>query len=834
MLLSLWQSTMNPFSCSAQIQAQQWLQQCTFSEKVILLAGRDDWHIGGIERLGIPRMRMSDCGHGVTMTGGDAPGSTCFPTAIGMAATWNPDLLENMGKALGEEALALGNGLLLGPMINLHRIPTNGRNFECYSEDPVLTAKLASATIKGLQSTGVGACAKAAAANNIQTHQEKLDIRVSPTVLRELYMKAFRLILEEAQPYSVMTAYNSVNGEPCSENTDIIQNILRTEMAYEGMVVSDWRSVRSTKATALGLDLEMPGPAKSLTEAKVVMAINEGRLTQKHIDDAVFHICCLLAQVQENMAKRNHAPSLNTLEHRNLARHIAEESIVLLKNERETLPLMPQKIKRLAIIGPSAKVARLGGGGSASLTPPYTVSPYEGLMEILPSELEVLFCEGAPMNGGYPAIPTHVLQTQAGQAGVWAEYYDSEDFSGPLKNQAVVPEINYSWGWAAPCKGMQRNDWSVRYTTTLIAPCDHAQCTLSLSWSEGQARLWVNEQALIDTIGDEDRDNFEAKFKGGQQSVQLELRKNQSYEIKVEYRKRGTRAGVRLEWIDPMGASPLQEAVRLASRCEAVLIFTGLSNLIEGGNMDRKNMDLPSNQDTLIAEVARVNANTTVVLQNGSPVTMPWLEHVGAVVEAFYPGQEGGRAIANILTGKVNPSGRCPITFAHRREDLPGCHDQPLSGQVEYLEGTAIGYRYLKNRQIPALFPFGFGLSYSSIKLLRAEKSQHSENHLVFKVWLENKSDRDGHEVVQIYARHLERVGLQHDFELAGFSKVLCPAFKVTEAFVEVKISHLSTWDETRKSFVVPEHPVQFLWGTDCCKLQELASPLSLGHKTQH
>ena len=372
------------------------LKRLTLEEKATLFAGKDMWHFNGIERLGIPPIQMTDCGHGITVIldeKGDYIGcATCFPTAVAQAASWNRELIRKLGSALGREARATGSTLLLAPMVNIHRSPLGGRNYEAFSEDPYLSGKIAAAFINGVQSQNIAACIKAIAANNQQTNQSGLLAEISEKALREIYMRTFEIAIKDANPWAVMTAYNGVNGYPSAENKHLVTDILRNEWNYKGLVVSDWRSVKSIASLYAGVDMEMPGPGKFMRQEDILREVKTGKLSEADINSKLKGLLRLLIQTRQlDLPKPKLASELNSPAHQQLARRVSEESIVLLKNTNNLLPLNLAGIKKLAVIGPNANVARLGGGGSASVTACYSISPLQGIRDFCGNSVEVNF-----------------------------------------------------------------------------------------------------------------------------------------------------------------------------------------------------------------------------------------------------------------------------------------------------------------------------------------------------------------------------------------------------------------------------------------------------------
>jgi len=748
------------------------LDAMTTEEKANLFTGKDDWHLRGVERLGIPStLRVTDCGHGVTPVADPPRNGTCFPTAIGQAATWNRDLIEETGRALGQETQALGNSVLLGPKIALHRLPVGGRNFESYSEDPVLTGKLAAALVRGVQSQGTAACIKVLACNNQQKDQEEVNVEVSERALREIYGPAFSIAIEESAPLMLMMAYNQINGKYASANRHLITDFIKGEWAYKGVVVSDWRGVHGTEAIAAGLDLEMPGPGKFLRKEDILQALENGTLTGAELDDRAERLLSLILSCMEEKQLSPAGP--DTPEHGALARRVAEESIVLLKNESNTLPFNPKEVKTVAVIGPNAVQARLGGSGSASVCPPYSVSIFEGIEKRLGSDVEVVWEEGCGLLGSLAAITRRNLRS-GGTPGLKAEYFKTPDLSGEAFQTDIYQQLDFSWGWATPVPDFAVHGFSIRWSGQLL-PEQSGLHRIGCFSTGGGFRLFINNDCIVDawdTPADEATGRITADA-----AANVKLVAGEAVNIRLEYRKQCHPAAVRLEWQEPGEEDSIGKAIALAKASDAVIVCAGISNAFEGGTMDRDNIELPGEQNRLIKAVAAVNSNTAVVLNNGTPLNMtPWIDEVPALLEAWYPGQEGGSAVARILFGDINPSGKLPDTFPVRIEDCPAWATYPGDGKtVEYTEGVFTGYRHYDAHSVTPLFPFGFGLSYSAFDYTNLRLSSNTlrigETVDVF-VDITNTGDRAGKETVQLYTGETKPRLPRPPRELKDFAKV--------------------------------------------------------------
>lgn len=761
-------------------RVQDLLGRLTLEEKAGLMSGKDMWFMKGVERLGLPSVQVTDCGHGVTVILDEAGRytgcATCFPTAVAQAASWDTKLVYEIGGAIAREARDLGSTFLLAPMVNIHRTPLNGRNYETYSEDPFLAGTLASSFVMGVQSEHIGAVIKAMTANNQQTNQQHLSVEVSERALHEIYLPAFRIPILQARPWGVMTAYNGLNGYPTCASRHLITEILKGRWRYDGFVVSDWRSVRGSDSIAAGLDIEMPGPGRFMATKDILKALAEGMLTEDELDDRVRRY--LRALVKSRLLDKDRPPlaaESNTERHRALARRAAEASIVLLQNRRRVLPLDRSRLSTLAVIGPNAREARLGGGGSASVTACATVGPLKGLQDYCGPSVTIEFAEGATMKGNFPVVDSRYLITRNRNktvGGLKGEYFANGDLAGKPSLVRIDEQVDFSWGWAAPCEQVGKGLYSVRWTGRIRAPAS-GNYRIGATCHEGEFRLYVNDKTAIDRWGDPHGQTFEGNFSRTSESVEVHLEEGTTCDVRLEFRKRGNRNAIRLEWQVPGPHDPVEEAVRLAAKSDAAIVFAGLSNLFEGGMNDRTTLALPEGQDRLIESVGETNANTIVVLINGTPVAMPWLDDVAAVVEAYYPGQEGGSAIARVLFGEVNPSGKLPETLPKRLEDNPSHGFFPgTKGRVSYGEGIYVGYRHYDTRGIEPLFPFGHGLSYTQFAYDGLTIARERDGNVHVALAVTNTGDTTGAETVQLYVRDLEASVDRPTKELKAFAKI--------------------------------------------------------------
>lgn len=757
---------------------EELLSQLTLREKVSLLSGKDSWRTVAIKRLGIPSITLTDGPHGVRATrmlGRSGGPATAFPTGVSMAASWNPDLIECVGQALGEETLAMGCEVLLGPCVNIMRTPLAGRNFEAYSEDPFLAGRIGAAWIKGVQSRGVGASLKHFACNNQEFERFRGSSEVDERTLREIYLPAFEHIVKEIKPWTVMCAYNRINGVYASQHHKLLTEILRDEWGFDGLVVSDWSALHNTiDALLAGLDLEMPGPAKHYGQL-LVEAVLYWQVDERAVDVAARRVLQLLARC----GKLDHAApalpgSANTPAHQQLARRLAEEAMVLLKNENHMLPLDLKKIKTLAVIGPNAAEGRLGGGGSAYVDPPYRVSPLEGLKTRLEPDVQIRYAAGCENYVEPPMLPAQfLLAGETSQHGLLGEYFDNAELAGIPKLTRLDEGIDFRWSHNPPGEGIPRERFSARWTGKLVVP--ESGCFVVSLINSGVSRLFLDGKLLLEHTPPE-KLVYELQDLMVTQEIELEAGKETT--IRLEFCKpsdeRTTVIKLGMTQSLAIQREMIAQAVKLASECDAVIVCAGLPEKYETESRDRQDWKLPGPQTQLIEAVARANSNTVVVLNFGAPVDLPWIEHVPAVLNAFYPGQEGGNALAGLLLGDINPSGKLTFSIPKACEDNPSFLNYPGRQEVLYGEGIYVGYRYYDAVKCEPLFPFGYGLSYTSFHYDDVAAPVKAKIGQPVKVSCKVTNDGAvaGKEVVQVYVHDRVSTLPRPPKELKAFAKV--------------------------------------------------------------
>lgn len=693
------------------------LSRMTLEEKIAMIHAQSKFSSPGVPRLGIPENWMTDGPHGIrtevlwdewSQAGWTNDSCIAFPALTCLAATWNKDLSLLYGTSIGEEARFRNKNVLLGPGVNIYRTPLNGRNFEYMGEDPFLAAHMVVPYIKGVQSNGVAACVKHFALNNQETDRHKVNVNVDDRTLYEIYLPAFKAAVQEGQAWAIMGSYNKYKGEHCCHNHYLLNDILRKEWGFEGVVISDWGGVHDTKQAIMnGLDMEFGSWTNGLTWGKsnaydnyylaipYLNMIQKGEVGTKELDEKVSRI--LRLSFLTTMNRNRPYGSLGTQEHALAGRKIAEEGIVLLQNKNNVLPIDLSKTKKIAVIGENALKMMTVGGGSSSLKARYEVSPLAGLQRRIGTQAEVVYARG-----------------YVGDA--------SGDYNGVVTGQNL----------------------SEKRTTA-------------------------------------------------------ELR---------------------------------EEARNVARNADVVIFIGGLnkSDFQDAEGNDRKGLGLPYGQDTLISELAKVNKNLVVVNISGNAVAMPFVNEVPAILQGWFLGTEAGNALAAVLTGDANPSGKLPFTFPVKLEDnaaaamgeFPG-----TKGEETYKEGLFVGYRWNDKQQLKPLFPFGHGLSYTTFEYgkVTADKTTITANDQIsFTVKVKNTGKRAGSETVQLYISDLKSSLPRPLKELKGFEKVQLQPGEEKTVTITIDKTALSFFDDGKHEWVAEPGAFEALIGASAADIKSKVS----------
>jgi len=745
-----------------------------------------------------------------------------------MASSWNPKLIERVGAALAEEARAMGCDILLGPCVNIVRTPLAGRNFESYSEDPHLAGRIAVAWIKGLQSRGIGASLKHYACNSQETERLRGNSVVDERTLREIYLPAFEAAVKEARPWTVISSYNRVNGAYASQNHHLLNEILRGEWGFEGAVISDWGGTHATaESVSGGLDLEMPGPAKYFGQL-LLDAVQFWQVEPAVVDRAARRILTLVVRSGKmDEAPRPSAGSVNTPEHQQLARELAEEAITLLKNERGVLPINLARTQSIAVFGPNAAELTVGGGGSSAIQPPYRVSPLDALRNKVGDRAAIHYAKGCDNYVQPPGLlgAEFVTPSHGEGRGFWAEYFAGTDFSGSVIQQRVESEINCALsGYHLP-DDLVGKPSCVRWTGTLRVAESGAYLAQFLH--TGACRLYLDGRLALESEHSQAPES--PRFGSG--SAQIELVKDHTYQVQVEFINPASESTY-ATWLH-FGLAPdacfqdrLAEAAAIARQSDLAIVCVGMPERFEREGADRPDMDLPRSQNAFVKAIAAASPNTVVVLNCGAPVAMPWLGDVAAVVQMYYPGLEGGNAVASILLGDVNPSGKLSVTYPRRLEDAPALIDIPGTRDVYYSEGIFVGYRHYDKRDVEVLFPFGHGLSYTTFEYRdpKVPETARTGEPASVSVAVKNAGPVAGKEVVQLYVRDREASVPRPLKELKAFAKVsLAPG---EERRVELALDRraFAFYDPCQKQWVTEPGAFAILIGSSSRDIRAAAT----------
>ncbi|MFD7130297.1 beta-glucosidase [Streptomyces sp. NPDC059894] len=757
-----------------------------------LLAGQDMWSLPALPEIGLASLVMSDGPigvRGVRWTADDP--SVALPSPTALAATWDPALAHRAGVLLAQEARRKGVHVLLAPTVNLHRSPLGGRHFEAYSEDPYLTGRIGTGYVRGVQSGGVGTTVKHFVANDAETDRFTVNNLVGERALRELYLAPFEAIVENAHPWGIMTAYNTVNGTTMTEHHHLVNEVLRGEWGFDGFNVSDWMAARDTVgALRGGLDVAMPGPRTVYGEA-LAEAVRDGRLDESEVDDAVRRVLRLAARVGALAgAEPAVAEPPAAVDGEALARELARRSFVLVRNENGALPL---KTGTVALIGAAARDARVLGGGSATVFPTHIVSPLDGLTAALP--------EGT-LNYVVGADPTTELAVADKGFTLRAVCRDAD---GEVIGTGSVPNGQIQWMGDDLPDGVTHDRLHTVELTGTFTPRTTGRHTFGVK-GVGAFALTVAGTTHFDgpQVPADVSDPFEAFFGAPVPRAEVDLTAGESAEISLTYVFE-LPENIPLKVIafalahqEPQRDADelIAEAVEAARAADTAVVVVATTDRVESEGFDRADLRLPGRQDDLVRAVAAANPNTVVVVNSGSPVELPWREDVAAVLLSWFPGQEGGAALADVLTGAHEPGGRLPTTWGSLA-DAPVTQVTPENGELPYTEGVFIGYRAWEKQGRTPAYPFGHGLGYTDW----AYESVEADG-TTLKIRVRNTGERAGREVVQVYLAPTDTgTGTDPAPErparlLAGFATVEAGPGESAEAVVDLARRAFEVWDE--------------------------------------
>ncbi|KAM0335754.1 hypothetical protein ACHAQA_000804 [Verticillium albo-atrum] len=818
---------------AAKLWAQEKLSQMTLEEKVSLLAGQDLWRTNPVPRLGVSRLKTSDGPVGVR--GGiflDGQTAASLPSGVSLAATWDNKLLEEVSEVLVAECRSKEVDVLLGPTVCIPRTPLGGRNFEAYSEDPFLTGKLASAYINAIQDAGIATCIKHYVANDQETRRFFIDEKIPDRALREIHLQPFQIAVRDSNPWSIMTAYNKVNGIFCSAHEYLIQDVLRKEWGWDGLTMSDWFGTNSiVPSVTAGLDLEMPGPVRRRGK-HLIDAHSKGLIDVSFIDASASRVLELVHKVGKAEIpdwKEGPEKAVDLPEHRAILRRAGAEGIVLLKNSDNILPLDSLGDKTIAVIGPNATRSVATGGGSSNLSPHYRTTPYTSIQAEVASKFphaKVQTHPGIITHRYLPLIEPAIMQNpNTGKSGWTLSFWRNTSHEGESFLTEDRPSSYLICYDGLPPELTTGERYSYR-GRSIVTPKTTGIHQFSLS-SCGPGKLILDGKVIIDI----ERHWWSPKsplfmsYGSPEQRVDVHMEAGRAYELVLESVSREPKPydtdymamlereevqdGGRIGFFENPGDLDafFAEAVELARSSDVAVVVVGKDHEWESETSDMVSLHLPGRSDELIAAVAQANPNVIVVNQTGSPIAMPWAADVRGIVQAWYQGQEQGNSLADVLLGAVNPSGKLPVTFPKRIEDSPAFDNFPGENDVtHYGEGIYLGYRYYDHRKIEPLFPFGAGLSYTTFEYSNIRLSDSilaSNGSIEVEVDVRNTGPRDGKDAVQFYVTQANpRLG-RPPRELKGYDKIFVRAGETVTAKAVLDKVSVSYWDDSVNAWVI-------------------------------
>ncbi|MDN4473819.1 beta-glucosidase [Demequina zhanjiangensis] len=770
------------------------LEQLSLEEKVRFLTGQDSWSLYGLDSIGLRSMVVSDGPAGVRGDVWDERSpSVNFPSPTAIAASWNPELVREIGQGLGAEARRKKVDVVLAPTINIQRSPYGGRHFETFSEDAVLTARIATAYVKGIQDNGVGATLKHYVANDAETDRFTVSSDVDERTLREIYLAAFEGPVKEGPAWLVMSAYNSINGVTASEH-HLLQDPLKDEWGFDGVVISDWTAVRSVEASALAAqDLAMPGPESPWAHG-LLDAVRDGRVPESAVDEKVRRLLLLALRVgaiegQPQPERIELAPVETAIA---TARKAAVEGSVLLANDG-ILPLSAPA--SIAVIGEGAVHARSQGGGSATVIPASVVSPLDGIRSRF-GAADISWNRGAVVQSGLAEVPLDRLQDTKGEPGMRVRYLDGRGAVTDQEFRAASRIVSFD----SEAKALKAATVEFSFTYTSDEAGDTAPFGV-----EGLSDYVVK-------VGGQVIDSGELRLNEGDDPSAVVL--NPPYaemdiplvdgkaEVVVELSpiKGGMgdaiALGVGLPPARDDAETLLAEAEAAAKAAEVAIVVVSTSAEVESEGFDRTSLKLPGRQDELVARVLAANPRTVVIVNSGSPVTLPWEKDAAAVLATWFPGQEFGNALADVLSGDAEPGGRLPVSWPADEESVPVSKVVPTDGHLEYTEGIHVGYRAWLKKGVAPAFPFGHGLGYTEWAVEDLEVAAGADGGFDASVTVRNTGERAGKTVVQAYVS-LE--GSSDDVParwLASFAPVRLEAGESTEVTLSIPERSLMRWSD--------------------------------------
>lgn len=764
---------------NAEQRTEAILKQMTLEEKIIFVSGLQGAPrcTKPIERLNIPSILMSNGPLGVNNCGQGCS----FPAGISLAATWDTEMAKEIGVAMGQECRARGVCIFEAPGVNIYRSPTCGRNFEYLGEDPCLASDMVVPLIKGIQSQQVLATIKHFACNNREHLRSKISAEIDEQTLREIYLPAFKAAVQKANVGCIMTAYNAVNGVFCCENDFLVRQILKGEWGFNGLVMSDWFSCHNPETVANGpIDLEMPHGV-CMNVDSLMPLIKEGKVKESALDEKVRRILrTVIAAGFFDRPQKDTSIPLDNPKSDIVALKGARESVVLLKNKGQLLPLSRDKVKNILVMGPNSNSWVYCAGGSGWVPVFHNVDILDGMTSVAGAGVNII-CPDQPKNDTLLKM----------------EVFGNKNLEGQPISTSEVNKIDFKWSSAPSPQIKDNQNYSVRWTGT-IHPSKAGLYVLNAN-ADDYIRVYLDDKLVVDNW-------TKNHILATHDIVTLEPR---DYHLRVEYGQEAGRAYVQFDWA-------LYDAVEKAKTVDAVVYCGGFDRYLEGEGNDRA-FDMPAYQIQEIQKIAEVNPKVIVVLNAGGGVGWEgWLDKVPAVLHAWYSGQESGRAVAEIIFGDVNPSGKLPATFEKKLEDNPSYpyydkDDENL--RTYYKEGIFVGYRGFDKSKIEPQFCFGYGLSYTTFKVANLKVNPNSKSVEV-SCDVTNTGKREGAEVVQLYIGGPKDGILRPIKELKGFARVNLMPGQTKRITISVDKSDLAVFNMKTHKWVVSPGQYNFWVGT--------------------
>lgn len=778
------------------------LASMTLEEKCRLLGGASSWRTNAIPRLGIPAIKMSDGPNGVR---GESQGTTRtpglnIPTSIVVGASWDVHLALQLGVLLGREARRKAVHVVLAPTVNLHRTPIGGRTFECLSEDPELSAQLASAIVRGVQSQEVAVTVKHFAANDTEVDRMTVDALVDETVLREFYLRPFESTVIDAGAWGVMSSYNKVNGHHAANNRELLHEILRVDWGFDGFVVSDWFGAHDTvESIRAGLDIPMPGPS-TIYGKKLLKAAEQGVVAEADIDARVETVLRLIERTRADEFPASSVEiTVDDEYEREIVRNAAVAGTVLVRNVANALPLEPGSVDSIAVVGPNARATRTQGGGSSGMQAMQTSTILDGLRARYGDHV-VSWRRGTSIDKLAPVVEAERMRTPEGAFGWRVDYFDRDEVNSTPRYSTITDRSVLTFFGAAP-QGVDPFDFTVVVTGEFIPEVDGTH-DVSLVIT-GMGSLSVNGQVVVDDpLGQLPRSREYFGFGSEEQVHGIPMKKGVPVKFEARMRTRAGFSALRIGIAEPLDTNELKDAVAFAAKADAAIVVVGTNDEWETEGHDRDSIALPGQQDELVRQIAAVNPRTIVVVNAGAPVAMPWFNDVHAILIGFFGGMEMGNAVARIIAGDDDPGGRLPVVYPVRLEDSPAMRDYaPVDGVQRYTEGEWYGWRGQAKNGVDPLIPFGFGLSYGeSVWGAPRVTVDRSWPRCEVVVPVSCVSSRPATEVVQCYVR---RVGDSNPPRLAGWSKRLVQPSSFADIPVQIPWTAFRRWNPGRRAWQV-------------------------------